>query len=64
MKLSSVSEMNSFVRSSQLDNILVIQTEQVKDIDQAFSVETGWCFELDLGLGAPGDAQAGCVKHQ
>jgi len=56
--------MHSFVRSSQLDNILVIQTEQVKDIDQAFSVETGWCFELDLGLGAPGDAQAGCVKHQ
>lgn len=36
----------------------------MEDIDQVFSVETGRCFELDHGLGAPGDTQAGCVKHQ
>jgi hypothetical protein len=62
-KLWSISE-QSFALSSQLDNILIVQTEQVEDIDQAFSVQTGRCFELDLGLGAPGDAQAGCMKHQ
>lgn len=55
---------HSIFLSGQLGDIFVVQTEQVEDIDQTFSVQTGRCFELDLGLGAPGDAKASSVKHQ
>lgn len=54
---------HSFACSSQLVEILIIQTDQVENIDEAFSVQTGRSFELDLGLGAPCDAQASCVEH-
>lgn len=49
--------------SGQLGDIIIVQTKQVEDIDQTFSVQTSRCFELDLGLGAPGDTKASRVKH-
>ena len=45
-------------------NILVVQAQQVKDISQALAVDASGGFKLDLGLGAPGDTQACCVKHE
>jgi len=50
--------------AGELENILLLETEQVENIDQALSVNTGWSLELDLGLGAPGDTKASLVKHE
>lgn len=48
----------------ELENIFLLKTEQVENVDQALSVDTGWGLELDLGLGAPGDTKASFVKHE
>jgi hypothetical protein len=45
-------------------NILIVQSQQVEDIGEALAVYASGGFELDLGLGAPGDTQACCVKHE
>lgn len=50
--------------AGELDDILLLETEKVENIDQALSVNTGWGLELDLGLGAPGDTKASLVKHE
>lgn len=40
---------------AELGDILVVQAQQVEDIGEALAVDAGRGFELDLGLGAPGD---------
>jgi hypothetical protein len=50
--------------TGELENVLLLQTEQVENVDQALSVNAGWSLELDLGLGAPGDTKASLVKHE
>lgn len=48
----------------QLSDILLLQSEQVEDIDQALPVNTGRCLKLHLGLCAPGNTKAGLVEHE
>lgn len=49
---------------AQLENVLIVQAQQVEDIGEALAVHACGSFELDLGLGAPGDTEACCVKHE
>jgi len=58
------SQNRSCVDFAELGDILVVQAQQVEDIGEALAVDAGRGFQLDLGLGAPGDTQTCCVKHE
>lgn len=49
---------------AELGDVLVVQAQQVEDIGETLAINASGGFELDLGLGAPGDTQACCVKHE
>lgn len=54
----------SLAFGGQLCDVLVVQAEEVENVYEALAIDAGWGFELDLGLGAPGDAEACGVKHK
>lgn len=54
----------SVLLSSQLKNIFSLQPNQVQDINQALPINSGWRFELNLGLSAPRNTETSSVKHE
>lgn len=63
-KCEGLRAVGQLLQLGKLVDVFAVQAEQVEDINEALAVGAGWCFELDLGLGAPGNTKASGMKHE